>query len=309
MFIRQLEYFITLAKIKHFAKAAEICCVSQPALSIAIRNLEDKLGVSIIKRGKRYEGLTPEGEYILQYANQILALWKDMKQVAQITKIATEIRIGVIPTAMHIVPLITDAYRSSHLNVREQVQMMSMNKITTALIQYDIDIGIGYLNDLSSTGMMYLPLFKEKLMLLCRKNSEIAYRNMISWEDVAELPLCLFSNELQSRQQIDSAFKQANVKPNVVLETNSPITLFTHIISSGLYSIVPQNLGVFDLFSNLEDIALVDLTPPIENMVALISLDKEPRPPIVETLWEHAKSLENFFLQKEQYPLIRKQAD
>ncbi len=298
MFIRQLEYFVTLARLKHFAKAAEECCVSQPALSIAIRNLEDKLGVSIIKRGKRYEGLTPEGEHILQYANQILTSWKGMKKVVEITKTSNEIRIGIIPTAIHVVPLLTDIYRSSSLDVREHVQMMSMEKIIQALMQHDINLGIGYANDLSNKGMVHLPLFKEKLMLLCKKNSQIANRSSISWSEASELPLCLFTNELQNRQQIDTAFKQANVTPKVVLETNSPITLCTHVISSGLYSIVPQNFRVFGLFSNLDDMTLISLEPEVENMVALISLAKRPLSPTVETIWKHAKSLENIFLSK-----------
>jgi DNA-binding transcriptional LysR family regulator len=63
MFIRQLEYLVTLAREKHFAKAAEACHVSQPALSSAIRSsLEKELGVMIVQRGRRFLGLTGEGE-------------------------------------------------------------------------------------------------------------------------------------------------------------------------------------------------------------------------------------------------------
>jgi DNA-binding transcriptional LysR family regulator len=62
MFIRQLEYLVTLAREKHFAKAAEACHVSQPALSSAIRSLEKELGVMIVQRGRRFLGLTAEGE-------------------------------------------------------------------------------------------------------------------------------------------------------------------------------------------------------------------------------------------------------
>ena len=73
MFIRQLEYLVTLAREKHFAKAAEACHVSQPALSSAIRGLEKELGVMIVQRGRRYIGLTIEGERVLSWAQQTLA--------------------------------------------------------------------------------------------------------------------------------------------------------------------------------------------------------------------------------------------
>jgi len=73
MFIRQLEYLATLAREKHFARAAEACHVSQPALSSGIRSLEKELGVMIVQRGRRFLGFTDEGERVLAWAQQTLA--------------------------------------------------------------------------------------------------------------------------------------------------------------------------------------------------------------------------------------------
>ncbi|MFF2423588.1 LysR family transcriptional regulator [Streptomyces mirabilis] len=61
MLLRQLEYLVALARERHFAHAAAACFVSQPSLSAAIRRLEHELDVPIVRRGRRYEGLTPEG--------------------------------------------------------------------------------------------------------------------------------------------------------------------------------------------------------------------------------------------------------
>jgi len=65
MFIRQLEYLVTLAREKHFARAAEACHVSQPALSSAIRTLEAELGLGIVERTRRFVGFTEDGERVL----------------------------------------------------------------------------------------------------------------------------------------------------------------------------------------------------------------------------------------------------
>ena len=65
MFIRQLEYLVTLAREKHFARAAEACHVSQPALSSAIRTLEAELGLVIVERTRRFVGFTEDGERVL----------------------------------------------------------------------------------------------------------------------------------------------------------------------------------------------------------------------------------------------------
>jgi DNA-binding transcriptional LysR family regulator len=70
MLFRQLEYFVALARERHFARAAAACYVSQPALSEAIRKLEQELKVPLVRRGQRFEGLTPEGERLVLWARR-----------------------------------------------------------------------------------------------------------------------------------------------------------------------------------------------------------------------------------------------
>ncbi|MGH8628057.1 MAG: LysR family transcriptional regulator [Gammaproteobacteria bacterium] len=80
MFIRQLYYLTALSKEKHFARAAEVCHVSQPTLSAGIQHLEEELGVAIVKRAQRFEGFTAEGERVLVCAQHIQANWDGLKQ-------------------------------------------------------------------------------------------------------------------------------------------------------------------------------------------------------------------------------------
>ena len=80
MIIRQLIYLDALAREKHFRRAAEACHVSQPTLSAAIAQLEEELGVLIVERGRRFQGLTKEGEVVLAHARRILAEADLMKE-------------------------------------------------------------------------------------------------------------------------------------------------------------------------------------------------------------------------------------
>jgi len=80
MFIRQIGYLVALAKTGHFGRAAESFHASQPALSIALQNLEAELGVMLMQRGKRFQGLTPEGERLLEWARQVQADCDGMRQ-------------------------------------------------------------------------------------------------------------------------------------------------------------------------------------------------------------------------------------
>ena len=69
--IDRLEMFVALAAERHFGRAAEVCGVTQPSLSAGIRALEDQLGVQLVYRGSRFQGLTPEGQRVLDWARRI----------------------------------------------------------------------------------------------------------------------------------------------------------------------------------------------------------------------------------------------
>src|ERR1700742_175841 len=107
MLIRQLTYLVALAKEQHFGRAAEACNVSQPALSGAIRSIEKELGVTIVQRGRRFEGFTSDGERVLAWARRALADCEGLRQAASITREDPQgtLRIGAIPTTLPVIPL------------------------------------------------------------------------------------------------------------------------------------------------------------------------------------------------------------
>lgn len=296
MLIRQLEYLVTLSKVKHFAKAAEICHVTQPTLSAAIRNLEEQLNISIIKRSYRYEGLTSEGELILQYIHKIMNAWKEMKRVADTIKNSNNIRIGSIPTAIHLVSLLQNAYLSNDINVHENVRIMNMKKIQETLLSHEIDLGIGYINSDLSPEIKFLPILKEKFMLLSKKPSSIEQTDQsLSWKEASKLPLALLSKDMENRHHIDNMFKRSNVIPNIVLETNSLITIYNHVISNGYYSIIPKTWSMLTLIPSLKDLVLIDLDPSFEIDVGFIVLNKEPHSHLIDVILKYAQSLKDKF--------------
>ena len=167
MFVRQLDYIVTLAREKHFARAAEICCVSQPALSAAVRNLETELGIAIVQRGQRFQGFTPEGERILDWARQTLAALEGLKQEASMSrvKLSGTLRLGAIPTTMPIVSLLTGRCREQHADLRQQVLSLSTEDIMRRLDDFELDVGLTYLEDQRLNGFHVQPLYRERYML------------------------------------------------------------------------------------------------------------------------------------------------
>src|SRR5262245_24809955 len=113
--IEKLEFIIALARERHFGHAAEACGVSQPTLSAGIKQLEDSFGVLLVQRGSRFQGFTPEGERVLDWARRIVGDTRAMHQEIDALKrgLAGHLRIAAIPTALAMVDMRTTPYRAN----------------------------------------------------------------------------------------------------------------------------------------------------------------------------------------------------
>lgn len=141
--IRQLEYLAALARERHFARAAAACHASQPALSAAIRKLETELGVTIVLRGHRFEGFTPEGERVVGWAHRIVAerdaLRADLARMHG--GLTATLRIGAIPTAVPASSLLTEQFCARHPQAKARVEVASSRDIVRRLAEFDVDVG------------------------------------------------------------------------------------------------------------------------------------------------------------------------
>ena len=144
MFIRQLNYLIALDKHRHFGRAAEACHVSQPALSNGIRELERELGITIVRRNRSFQGITPEGERVIQWVRQMLTSLEGLRQEAGLIRSVPKghLAIGVIPTAGHAASLLSAQYREILPQLSMEVAALSTPEILKRLKSQDIQLGI-----------------------------------------------------------------------------------------------------------------------------------------------------------------------
>jgi DNA-binding transcriptional LysR family regulator len=290
MFIRQLEYLVTLAREQHFAKAAEACHVSQPALSSAIRGLEKELGVMIVQRGQRYMGLTAEGERVLAWAQQTLASLSHMREDASTAKSTMRgtLRVGAIPTAMTVAAFLTAPCFAAYPNIRYTLSSLTADAIVSQLDQFELDLGLTYLDDKVIEGFEKLHLYDERYVLLADRKASL--EPTLTWEQAARLPLCLLTGKMRNRQVIEAAFRRAGVQPTVILETDSLFSLYAHVSEAGLYSVVPHSLlNFFDLENCVQARALV---PQLTRAIGLIARNQPTLAPITGAVWEIARSLD-----------------
>lgn len=294
MDIRQLQYLVALAREKHFTRAANACNVTQPTLSGRIRQLELELGIPIVERGQRYQGLTAEGERVLKWAQLILNNWASMQhELAQLTSSGVNLRgrvaLGGIPSALPMIPSLTKIIRDKHPSIDFTVMSMSSEEILRALEDHAIDVGITYLDNEPITGLIAYPLYSERYCLFVPNDHPLAKRKSVTWREAAELPLALLTANMQNRRIIDRAFRSADSRPEPVLETNSVINLWSNVRMMGLASIMPQY--IFDILGKEPGITAVLLSDPeVSHSVGLVALDRDPLGPFVRAFCEAAKT-------------------
>lgn len=294
MDIRQLQYLVALAREKHFTRAAEACNVTQPTLSGRIRQLELELGVPIVIRGQRYQGLTDEGQKVLKWAHLILNNWNAMQhELTQLSasdaSLTGRLVLGGIPSALPMIPFLTKSVRQEHSRIDFTVLSMSSEEILRGLHDYVIDVGITYLDNEPIAGMIASPLYTERYCLFVPDGHPLAGLTSITWTEASRVPLGLLTNNMQNRRIIDRAFRSANCNPEPALETNSVINLCSNVRLMGLASIMPHYiLDILGRDPGLQAIPLHE--PEVAHGVGLVALDRDPLPPLIRAFQKAAAS-------------------
>ena len=292
MDIRQLQYLVALAREKHFTRAAQACHVTQPTLSGRIRQLEQELGVPIVERGQRFHGLTPDGERVLKWAHAILDNWTSLQQEIETLKntaghLTGRLAIGVIPSALPMAALITQAIQSRHPGIELTVLSQSSIEILRNLEDFSIDVGLTYLDNEPIEGMRAEAIYMERYCLLVRTDHELVNRASITWAEAARQPLCLLTPDMQNRRIIDRAFRAAGCAPVPRLETNSVINLCATVHLMGMASIIPEYF--LEVIGPMSDVRAVPLAEPlVEHTVGLVAVDRDPVSPLVLMAFESA---------------------
>lgn len=149
MELRELEYFQMVSRLKSFTKASEKLNISQPSITVAIKKLEEELGVSLFSRNTRTVNLTNEGEIFFQRVNKILNdLNNAVLEMNDFSNLKREIlKIGVPPsTASNILPKIFKKYKKDNTNIELVINEFSSSGIVNLLEKEELDIGLIGLN-------------------------------------------------------------------------------------------------------------------------------------------------------------------
>ncbi|HEY9081276.1 LysR family transcriptional regulator [Magnetovibrio sp.] len=290
--LRKYTYLLALARERHFGRAAAACNITQPTLSNAIRNLEENLDVAIVERGQKFQGFTDEGQRVLDHARRMVAEHESFMQSIRETNAGLSgiAKIGVIPSALPSVAHLLGSFSQQHPHVRFTVRSISSRQIQRNLKEFELDVGITYLNNEPLSGVITTPLYEERYFFLTQRSLVNERLSEMPWTHAADHPLCLMTPDMENRRITDTAFDAVGLNVTPAIETNSLINLYTLVRHGPWSSIVTNQL--LTLISPDPNLIAVPLTQPTMNhMVGLVHPDRTPPSPIAIALADIASSL------------------
>ena len=264
MTISQLIYFTSVVKYGNISKAAKHLFVSQPAISLSIKELESEFGVQLFERKNNQLTLTDDGAYLNALAldllanyNQTVAKFKKYVRKSEILKIGIPPMIGTF-----LLPKISE--RFSFLNPNVQMQISSSGSVGNlkAAEDKEVDLAIVVIrqHQTINKNLEYVKIGTTDLLFTVKRDHKLANIRSISIEQIGDTPLILMDEDTLQSQIISEVFKDHGLTPNVKIRTNQMITI-TDLINNG-------NYGAF-LFSQMTDNDYHVKSIPLEEPITL----------------------------------------
>jgi LysR family transcriptional regulator, hydrogen peroxide-inducible genes activator len=240
--LRQLRYFEALARFGHFGRAAEACAISQPALSVQVKELEEMLGVPLLERSARQIRLTSFGEEFVLRVREILRAVDELGDLARASKsqLAGRLRIGIIPTiAPYLLPAMISRLTRDNagldIHLRETVtpkllQELSDGRLDTAIVALPV----------SEPSLTEVALFEENFLLV--RPAEDAGKPVPNREKLREMRLLLLEEGHCFREQALSfcTIGAGSPKPRELLD-GSALSTLVQMVGAGIgVTLIPE---------------------------------------------------------------------
>jgi len=243
MEIHQLRYFLEVARLGNFSRAAETCHVSQPSLSQQIRKLEEELGDSLFRRMRGGARLTPLGERLLPRARRILQELDEIAEDARAGReeIAGTISLGAIPTiAPYFLPplmeVCLDAYPRLHLSVAEA----PTHELADKLIAGQLDFALMSRPYPREDRLEAVTLFEDELLVALSAAHPLKSRRKIALPELADFPIVLMQDVHCLGGQSKSLCTTSDLSPRVSFESSQLETVVALVEGGMGFSFIPR---------------------------------------------------------------------
>ncbi|MBF7982027.1 MULTISPECIES: LysR family transcriptional regulator [Rahnella] len=276
MDIKQLIYLCNLERERHFGRAAEASFVSQPTLSMRLKNLEKELGLNLINRGNNFEGFTAEGLRVLSWAREIVAVYEGLKLEVESLKqgMSGTLRIGVMPQCSVSLAQLIKAVSQAHPGLDYRVSEVSADQLIEALSSHSVDVGIGFFEFSTLNELRF------QLVSLDDGGVDVVYHpdhfpeldnvGLMTAEQAAALPLCLSEPSRYFRRYLDNFFRQAGLELHPRLESTSIFQLMQGVFVGIGCALVPSGHLIDEMHPALKRCPL-DITPMTRHAALVVA--------------------------------------
>ncbi|REK76772.1 LysR family transcriptional regulator [Paenibacillus paeoniae] len=242
MEIRQLEYFMAVAKELHFTRASELLGVTQPTLSHQIKALENEIGMPLFDRIGRRTSLTEAGHILFKHGNQIFQSIASAKQELQELQAARfgKLSIGVLPGELNrLLSTLLLAFHQQYPDI--EIRMIGRDDVVSGIIHNEIDIALTIVS-VSDDRLTIVPLYEEELYLAVSDQHPLAKMVSVPLAQVKDEPFIVFPKAYQCRIQIDAAFKLIDAPLRPMIETDATESILNLVQGGAGVSILSKTL-------------------------------------------------------------------
>lgn len=292
--IKQLRYICALAQAKHFGKAAEACFVSQSALSTAINELEQNLGVTLFERDSKHVMLTPIGSSLVERAQSILNEVDDFVFSAEQAQkdYQDSLRLGVIPTiAPFCLPKILNKLRQQSPNLKLLIREDLSSNLLNLLQQGELDLLLFAL-PYDTSGFETHELFDDKLVLCLPKQHALCEQQDVTLTEMLNQDILLLEDGHCLRDQTLSACS-LNPKDISIPYQGTSLSTVVQMVANNIGITLLPDMAIKANIAHGTDIEIrnVKSNPIIARKIALVWRNKSPRKDEFRNLGELIKQL------------------
>ncbi|SHH59217.1 hydrogen peroxide-inducible genes activator [Marivita hallyeonensis] len=258
--LKQLHYFDALARHQHFGRAAEACAISQPALSLQIKELETLFGALLVERGTRKLRLTPLGEDVLRKAREVLVSVEELEDLMRAAQgpLAGRFRLGVIPTvAPYLLPDTIAALSSRFPEIELELRESITQSLVEDLRDSRLDAAIVAL-PISEPSLREFSLFNEDFVLV--RPAKDADKPVPGPADLRMMRLLLLEEGHCFRDQALSFCEMRQAQPRQLMEGSSLSTL-VQMVGAGMgVTLIPEM--AMNVETRSADVSIARFPPP-----------------------------------------------
>lgn len=291
MTLTELRYIVAVARERHFGRAAEACFVSQPTLSVAVKKLEDELGVALFERGQGEVSVTPAGEQVIEQAQRALEQAALVKEIARqgADPLNGPLRLGVIFTiGPYLLPALVPALKKRAPNMPLLLQEQYTHRLTELLKQGDIDAAILAL-PFEHPGFVVQPLYDEPFVVAVPRAHAWASRRSVASRELKDETMLLLGSGHCLRDQVLQVCPELNrysLASDGIRKAfeGSSLETIRHMVASGTgITVLPVTAAPRGHRDRM--LAYVPFTKPAPDRRVVLAYRKRfPRPEAIEVL-------------------------